>query len=55
MGNPIRVDEVVAVQKKLEYTNGRPSGNNLELLSTRHLTEKTVNYQIEPPVELTVI
>ena len=44
LGNPLRVDEVVAVCKTQDYDNlNRPYGNKAELLSTRYLTEKAIS------------
>lgn len=45
LGNPFRVDEVVAVVKTQDYDEdtGRPYGNKAELLSTRFLTEKAIS------------
>lgn len=42
LGNPLRVDETVAVCKTIDFSFGKPSGNKIELLSTRFLTEKAI-------------
>lgn len=46
LGNPLRVDEVVALIKTIDYdpNTGRPKGNQIELLSTRGLAERASSF-----------
>ena len=43
LGNPFKIDELIAVCKTLDIENGKPYGNKIELLSTRALTERAIS------------
>jgi hypothetical protein len=57
LGNPMRVDEVIAVTKIIDFYPGtsKPYGNRVELLSTRYLVEKAPTINSNQSGELIVI
>ncbi len=57
MGNPLRVDELIAVSKTIDYDEhtGQKCGNRIELLSTRHLTEQIIAQSTNTGAGTTVV